>query len=981
MVVPPLDVLSIAAAVVQFVEFSSRIISKGNEYHKSADGALVENKELEVVASNIEELSMRLHQSLDSKAKQALRKNLEHSPKSQRETQPLSMEEQALRAVVDTCEVLASDLLEALERLKLSGKSSRWKSFRQAFKTIWTKEKIEAMLAKLGQAQQQLVVNLLVVLSSTHTESEFQKIEDSNARLESKLLATIKDSGASIQKEIEKLSTVSTYQSVEQKEKFKSTWSSRNENGLSRMALALTEAARHDRSNVINTMVLDSIYFTQIQERRSNIREAHHDTFKWVFYPRSKFGGRWTNLVQWFQDDKGGQNVYWITGKAGSSKSTLMRYLYEAGQTKKYLKIWAGGKRLLTACCFFWNPGNAIQKSLNGLLRALLHELLIETHQYIKLVAPWRWRSLELGSKALEPWTDSELLNVLKSLFQHILVDTRICLFIDGLDEFHGTDDTREDLINMLKVFAGSENAKICLSSRPWNIFEDAFGHGPMLRLEDLTRGDIQNYVDNKLTQHSRFQVLKRRHNAECKSLVTSIVDKASGVFLWVYLVVRSLTQGLRDEDGLVDLRRRLELIPADLELYFDQMLSTIDPFYLPRSSQLFQLVLCTERRLSQLTLSFIHEDKPQVLIHSLKKDRNATVHDMYNSTSRRVNALSKGLIEINPTSSIHLYFLYSVNFLHRTVRDFLTMDEVRLKLETYSGGAVPCHLQLCTAILAQLQSLRGGSWTATDAESFLRLLDEFIVYALAMEMEGAKLPQHVFAKLMEQMEILSMPFEWAKSSRQSWEDVRALDMRLDLQQITSAHWADVTKKYKNNHLSFFISAGLLDPVKTLIENGRDAVCKKKGRPLLDYALRRDLHVVTRISNPNSRAARLLLECGADPNQMYEEKTVWHKFLSWMRDNKNSIAASPGPWVEATVLMIEHEADNFPTVGVFLREIFDAGTAKRLTKMLAKEDYGLDEQLPCIDPQQSSVDSQQQPPIETVPTFFSSVRQFFSWGQ
>jgi hypothetical protein len=164
MVVPPLDALRIAAAVVQFVDFASRIISKGNEYHKSVDGALVENKELEVVAANIQELSLRLHHSLSSKAKRALRKNLGSSSDPKTQNQALSSEEQALQTVVLNCETLAAELLEALARLKISGKASRWKSFRQAFKTIWTKEKIEAMLAKLSQARQELVVNLLVVL-------------------------------------------------------------------------------------------------------------------------------------------------------------------------------------------------------------------------------------------------------------------------------------------------------------------------------------------------------------------------------------------------------------------------------------------------------------------------------------------------------------------------------------------------------------------------------------------------------------------------------------------------------------------------------------------------------------------------------------------------------------------------------------------------------------------------------------------------
>lgn len=830
-----------------------------------------------------------------------------------------------------------------------------------------------------------LPLELIQYVISTHTDSEFQEIKESNARLESTLLSTLKDSGASIQKEIAKLSVVPTYRSVEQKENFKSTWSSRNEKGLSQMALALTEATRQDRSSVINTMLLDSIYFTQIQERRSNIREAHESTFKWVFYPSSKFGGRWANLVRWLRDTEGGQNVYWVTGKAGSGKSTLMRYLYESRQTKQHLKVWAGDSNLLTACCFFWNPGNAIQKSLNGLLRTLLHGLLMESRHYIRLVAPWRWRSLELGSKLLEPWTDAELLNVLSSFFQHSVVDSRICLFIDGLDEFHGTDDTREDLTNLLKNLARNDNAKICLSSRPWNIFEDAFGHGPMLRLEDLTRLDIQNYVNNKLTQHYRFKVLKRWYNAECKSLIDCIVAKASGVFLWVYLVVRSLTQGLRDEDGIADLKRRLELIPADLELYFDQMLSTIDPFYLPRSSQLFQLTLCTERRLSQLTLSFIHEDNPDALIQLLREDREATVRDTYNSTNRRVNALGKGLIEINRTDSTNLYFLYGVDFLHRTVRDFLAMNEVRSKLENYSGGAIPCHLQLCTAILAQIQSLGPDYQSITVAESFLRLLDEFLLYTLVLEIEGSRLPEQFFITLIEQLDLFSMTNGLPRQSR---EHVRALNFKTDLQQFTSEHWANVATEDKNNNISFFISAGLFYPVKSFIENNPNAICAKEGRPLLDYALRRDRDSV-KIREPNSRTVKFLLECGADPNQMYGECTVWHGFLSWMRNNKPHIAASPGLWVEATALMIEHEAEDFPTLRVFFREIFDAKTAMRLSRILADEDSEPDAQQPStepqelihpVEPQQPTVEPQQSP-VESVQNIFSGFRRIFTWGR
>ncbi|KIW12470.1 hypothetical protein PV08_09747 [Exophiala spinifera] len=933
MVIPPLDALSIAAAVVQFVDFSCRIISKGNEYHKSIDGSLVENKELEVVAANIQDLSGRLHSTLSSKAKRALRKNL-NGRTAQEQDQPLSYEEQALQAVVVDCQGFAAELLDALERLKLRGNSTRWKSFRQAFKTIWEKEKIEAMLTKLSQARQQLVVNLLVVLS-THSESEFNQIKESNARLEATLLATIKDSGASIQREIAKLSLVPSCNSIQQKETFKSTWSARNETDLSRMALALTAATRLDRANSNNTMLLDSLYFTQIAERKSNIRQAHTSTFKWVFEPRAEFEDRWTNLPRWLDGTEPGQNVYWITGKAGSGKSTLMRYLYEATETKDLLNAWAGNSKLLTACCFFWNPGNEIQKSLNGLLRTLLHELLTHSPNCIKTVAPWRWRSLDLGAKFLEPWTDAELLNVLDAFFRDTAKDTRICLFVDGLDEFHGTDETRENLIELLQSLASNDNAKICLSSRPWNIFEDAFGRGPMLRLEDLTRPDIRQYVSEKLTQHRRFEVLKQLYEEECISLVDNIVDKASGVFLWVYLVVRSLTQGLRDEDGISDLTRRLELIPADLELYFDQMLSTIDPFHLPRSSELFQLTMCTDRRLSQLTLSFIHEDKPDALVTFLRKDREAAILHAYNSTSRRVNALSKGLLEVNRTDSTNPYFMYGVDFLHRTVRDFLAMDEVRQKLEKYSKGAFPCQLRLCTAVLAQIRSLGPNFESLTDAEAFLRLLDEFLFYASALEMTRSRIPEELFAALRERLDLFDISNVVNIAGLRSRE-VQALDLRNNLKMFTSAHWSEGDAGDKNNQLSFFISTGLFDPVADLIGSHPDAISKKEGRPLLDYALRRDRHAAIELKLPNLQTTRFLLESGADPNQMYNERTVWHGFLSWMRDNQKIISPSQKAWADATKLMIEYGADAFPTVGAFFREIFDTQTAKELNTLLSE---------------------------------------------
>ena len=67
---PPLrDALaarSPSSSVVQFVDFAVKLIWKGNQYYKSADGNLEENAQLKDVADNFGKLSGRLVDSTRS---------------------------------------------------------------------------------------------------------------------------------------------------------------------------------------------------------------------------------------------------------------------------------------------------------------------------------------------------------------------------------------------------------------------------------------------------------------------------------------------------------------------------------------------------------------------------------------------------------------------------------------------------------------------------------------------------------------------------------------------------------------------------------------------------------------------------------------------------------------------------------------------------------------------------------------------------
>lgn len=147
----PLSALSVAAAVIQFIDYSTRIVSKGKELYKSADGALAENIELETASVRLQNLSRTL--------KDSLRAN-QQAPKEG----VASKSDGALETICEACVTVSKELVDKLENLKVPEGHShkKWKSFRQALKTVWTKEKIEEVAQRLAKLRADLDTNVLL---------------------------------------------------------------------------------------------------------------------------------------------------------------------------------------------------------------------------------------------------------------------------------------------------------------------------------------------------------------------------------------------------------------------------------------------------------------------------------------------------------------------------------------------------------------------------------------------------------------------------------------------------------------------------------------------------------------------------------------------------------------------------------------------------------------------------------------------------
>jgi hypothetical protein len=89
-------------------------------------------------------------------------------------------------------------------------------------------------------------------------------------------------------------------------------------------------------------------------------------------------------------------------------------------------------------------------------------------------------------------WKFTQLKDALRALSNQTTISLKICFIVDGLDEFDGGDGDFEVLGNLIKEITESKQVKVCLSSRPWIVFEDLFGDCPNLKLQNLTHRDIE---------------------------------------------------------------------------------------------------------------------------------------------------------------------------------------------------------------------------------------------------------------------------------------------------------------------------------------------------------------------------------------------------------------------------------------------------------------------------------------------------------
>lgn len=435
--------------------------------------------------------------------------------------------------------------------------------------------------------------------------------------------------------------------------------------------------------------------------RHDEIAEAYDMTFKWIL--EDQFLSIRTNnehsredlqalqqatrtqFISWLRS---GGGIYWVSGKAGSGKSTLMKSIREASETRQHLSFWAGEHDLFIGHFYFYDRGGTLEKSQVGLFRHLLHQIFTQYPHLMADAFKPQWKQLRkichsLLARVTPPnieFSMTELLAALRAVMSKTIGKIRMCIFIDGLDEFAGTDREVIQLITQLTRMyaASSEWHKLCLSSRPHTTFETAFKKCPSLRMQDLTQRDIHHYVHSQLTTYDLLvEGLDTDYNIRFEEIVENVVKQARGVFLWVRLAVMSLLDGLDQFDWIHELEERVKALPPELDSFYDRMVRMIDRGYRRQAARIFRIMLDSHDPPQPVILSFLENDDEEIFRHPKKAFSLSALNARSRHMEQRLKSRFGGLIEIANRSNVGGNWI-QVNalFFHQTVREYFQRPE-----------------------------------------------------------------------------------------------------------------------------------------------------------------------------------------------------------------------------------------------------------------------------------------------------------------
>lgn len=400
---------------------------------------------------------------------------------------------------------------------------------------------------------------------------------------------------------------------------------------------------------------LQSLHFTEMHSRKNDVTDPAPSTCTWLLkHPKYR---------EWLGQ---GHGMLWIKGKPGAGKSTLLKHALETAERESKVGI-------TLVSFFFHGRGAPMQKTVLGLFRSLLHQILQKNRDLLSKLTSLYKRSSETEGEFGRKWNWHE--KQLQNFFKQNVVDAArthpIRIYIDALDECG--EDVATELVEFLRCLAAP--ISICFSCRHYPFV--ALEGGNEVCVEHENEQDIESYINDKINTH-----VQRVDIAQV--IRDEMVSRSNSNFQWVVLVLPRVLRLHKSRKSLAAIQTVIRNIPAELSELYTTLLDFVDEDERVQSLRLLQWISFAFR---PLTLSELRCALAVGLEMNYKSLRECQVSGLYVDTDEDMERIvcdrSKGLAEVSNWPGVRI-----VQFVHQSVKDFL-LEQGFQSLDYASAGTV----------------------------------------------------------------------------------------------------------------------------------------------------------------------------------------------------------------------------------------------------------------------------------------------------
>ena len=288
--------------------------------------------------------------------------------------------------------------------------------------------------------------------------------------------------------------------------------------------------------------------------------DADARTFDWLWKPHSAVGTQaGPGFVEWLEDALS-REIFFISGKPASGKSTLMHHVSQSKRTLRHLASAAGEDWKVVHFFFDFRAGKGIPNNLDGLARSLMYQLCESLGNPTCATPKYTLQTLLERSAKLK----RDLLNSLGSSTSNLLV------LVDGLDEYQGDRRSLAQFLDDMAKSPGLAERKVCVASRPE--MNQYFATKQGFIMQDWNSTGMEAYVHSVLTNMSAGVF----SNADLQDFTRVIIEGAQGVFLWTHLVLQETVAVIEKGESKTELFDTLLKLPTKLSEVYDRIFARL---------------------------------------------------------------------------------------------------------------------------------------------------------------------------------------------------------------------------------------------------------------------------------------------------------------------------------------------------------------------------------------------------------------------